>query len=68
MEVHYVGEDWERLRELVEASTLPGRTEVLAVIDNTDIFKGREKKLMDLQGRSALQPYAGGAFSIAPAG
>jgi hypothetical protein len=50
VEVHYVGEDWERLRELVEASTLPGRTEVLAVIDNTDIFKGREKKLMDLQG------------------
>lgn len=23
VEVHYVGEDWERLRELVEASTLP---------------------------------------------
>lgn len=34
----------------MEASTLPGRAEVLAVIDNTDIFKGREKKLMDLQG------------------
>ena len=50
MEVRYVGEDWDRLRQLVEASTLPGRAEVLAVIDNTDIFKGREKKLMDLQG------------------
>ena len=50
VEVRYVGEDWDRLRQLVEASTLPGRAEVLAVIDNTDIFKGREKKLMDLQG------------------
>lgn len=48
--VHYVGEDWDKLRELVDASTLPGRSEVLAIIDHTDIFKGREKKLMDLQG------------------
>ena len=40
VEVRYVGEDWDRLRQLVEASTLPGRAEVLAVIDNTDIFKG----------------------------
>lgn len=50
VEVDYVGEDWDKLRQLVDASALPGREEALAIIDNTDIFKGREKKLMDLQG------------------
>lgn len=50
VQVDYIGEDWDKLRELVDASTLPGREEVLAIIDHTDIFKGREKKLMDLQG------------------
>lgn len=50
VEVRYVGEDWDKLRELVDASTLPEREEVLRIIDQTDIFKGREKKLMDLNG------------------
>lgn len=50
VEVYYVGEDWEMLRQLVDASTLPEREEVLMIIDKTDIFKGREKKLMDLKG------------------
>ena len=34
---------------MVDTSTLPGREDILTIIDNTDIFKGREKKLMDLQ-------------------
>lgn len=50
VEVRYVGEDWDKLRELTDASTLPEREEVLEIIDNVDIFKGREKKLMDLNG------------------
>lgn len=50
VEVHYIGEDWDKLRELVDASTLPERVEVLEIIDKVDIFKGREKKLMDLNG------------------
>lgn len=50
VEVRYVGEDWDKLRELVDASTLPEREEVLMIIDRIDIFKGREKKLMDLNG------------------
>lgn len=47
--VDYIGEDWDKLRSLVDTSTLPGREDILTIIDNTDIFKGREKKLMDLQ-------------------
>lgn len=50
VEVRYIGEDWDKLRELVDASTLPEREEVLMIIDQIDIFKGREKKLMDLNG------------------
>lgn len=50
VEVRYIGEDWDKLRELVDASTLPEREEVLMIIDRIDIFKGREKKLMDLNG------------------
>lgn len=50
VEVHYIGEDWDKLRELVDTSTLPERAEVLEIIDKVDIFKGREKKLMDLNG------------------
>lgn len=47
----YVGEDWEKLRSLVDSSVpFPGREEVLEIIDNTDIFGGRERKLMALKG------------------
>lgn len=46
-----VGEDWERLRSLVDScASLPGRKEVLEIIDNTGIFDGRERKLMALHG------------------
>ena len=48
--MRYIGEDWEKLRELVDASNLPEREEVLQIIDQVDIFKGREKLLMDLNG------------------
>lgn len=48
VETHHIGEDWEKLRELVAASALDEREEILAIIDCIDIFKGREKRLMDL--------------------
>ena len=65
VEVNYIGEDWDKLRELAAASTsLPGREEVLAIIDNTDIFKGREKKLMDLQGGVPYNFMMSGIFPL----
>ncbi len=44
------GEDWDGLRAAVEKSGMPSKREVLAIIDSYDIFDGREKRLMDLQG------------------
>lgn len=43
-------EDWEGLRRMTEASDLPEKEQVLAIIDGVDIFDGREKKLMELSG------------------
>lgn len=46
-----MGEDWDGLRSAVAANTtMPDRDKVLAIIDFTDIFHGREKQLMDLSG------------------
>lgn len=44
------GEDWLGLRELVEKSDIAYRHSILSIIDNVDIFSGREKQLMDLNG------------------
>lgn len=43
-------EDWEGLRRMTEISNLPEKEQVLAIIDEVDIFDGREKKLMELSG------------------
>lgn len=48
--VRGAGEDWDGLREAVERSDMPEKRRILAIIDNYDIFAGREKILMDLQG------------------
>ena len=48
--VSSVPEDWDGLRRMTEASFLPEKEQVLAIIDGTDIFAGRERKLMDLKG------------------
>lgn len=45
-----MGEDWEGLRAAVEESDMMYRDAVLTIIDGVDIFKGREKLLMDLAG------------------
>ncbi len=44
------GEDWAGLEELVMASGKYYTDDALAIIRGTDIFDGREKRLMDLHG------------------
>ena len=53
--ITWVAEDWDGLRGVVEASRMNYRDEVLFLIDQTGVFEGREKKLMDLGGG---EPYA----------
>lgn len=48
--VTWVAEDWEKLSELVAASDMEYRDEVLALIRDVDVYKGRETKLMNLRG------------------
>ena len=48
--VSWIAEDWDMLRKLVEESDMRYRNEVLNLINNVDVFQGREKKLMDLAG------------------
>lgn len=50
VEVSWVAEDWDKLRELVEGSGMSFREEVLFLIDHVGVFEGREKRLMDLKG------------------
>lgn len=45
-----LGEDWDGLRCVITASEIPYRNEILSIIDHTDIFNGREKRLMELAG------------------
>lgn len=42
------GENWVGLREMVEKSEMPYRTEVLNIIDNVTVENGRMKQLMEL--------------------
>ena len=43
-------EDWEGLRRMTETSDLPEKEQILTIIDGTDIFDGRERKLMEISG------------------
>lgn len=46
----WVAEDWDRLADMVRASAMIDKAEVLDIIDNVDIFKGREERLKYLAG------------------
>lgn len=46
----WIAEDWDRLAELVRASEMADKEKILDIIDNVDIFKGRENKLKALSG------------------
>lgn len=48
--VDWVAEDWDKLSEMVAASDMPSCNAVLALIRDVDVFKGRERELMDLEG------------------
>lgn len=50
LRTEWVAEDWGRLAEMVRTSNMPDKEKVLDIIDNVDIFKGREAKLMALSG------------------
>lgn len=41
----WVAEDWDGLADLIRASDMIDKDKVLDIIDNVDIFKGRESKL-----------------------
>lgn len=46
--ISWVGEDWDGLVGLIENGNMDKKQEVLAIINGTDIFDGREKHLMEL--------------------
>lgn len=46
----WVAEDWDRLADMVRASAMIDKEKVLSIIDNVDIFKGRETRLKTLAG------------------
>lgn len=48
--VDWKGEDWAGLKQMVEDSNMPMKENVLYIMNNTDIFDGRERKLMELGG------------------
>jgi hypothetical protein len=62
-----VAEDWEGLRACIAGSNIRGRREALQIIDNVDIFAGREKALLELNGGKfwkRLLPYFDGLRRI----
>ncbi len=44
----WVAEDWTGLKKLITQFGMPDKDRVLYIINNVDIFEGREKQLMDL--------------------
>lgn len=50
VEMDWVAEDWDKLRELVAASRMNEKDEILQIIDQVPVLKGREKLLMELNG------------------
>lgn len=48
--VNNVAEDWDELKILLAGSNIPEKEKVMEIIDDTDIFDGRELKLMKLSG------------------
>lgn len=46
--VSNVAEDWDGLKALIANSNVTHQDEIIEIIDNTDIFDGRELKLMKL--------------------
>ncbi len=45
-----MAEDWDGLAQFVRSSDMADKYKVLDIIDNVDVFKGREEKLKALSG------------------
>lgn len=46
----WIAEDWDRLADMVRVSELADKDRILDIIENVDIFKGRENRLKALSG------------------
>lgn len=46
----WVAEDWDRLADMVRESEMADKYKILDIIENVDIFKGRENRLRALSG------------------
>ena len=46
--VDWRGEDWIGLKRLILLYGMPNEEQVLSIMDNYNVFEGREKRLMDL--------------------
>lgn len=46
----WIAEDWDRLADMVRVSELADKDKILDIIENVDIFKGRENRLKALSG------------------
>lgn len=56
IESNWISEDWAGLIKLIEEDDyFPYKQESLNIINNTGIFKGRERKLMELAGGDAYR-------------
>jgi hypothetical protein len=50
VDISWVAEDWGSLYDYVLGARFSGREEVLRLIEETDVFRGREAQLMRVQG------------------
>lgn len=46
----WVAEDWDRLADMVRESEMADKYKILDIIENVDIFKGRENRIRALSG------------------
>lgn len=51
----WTAEDWNRLAEMVRASAMPEKSKVLDIIEQVDVFNGRENRLKALDGGQPWQ-------------
>lgn len=48
--IHWIGEDWAGLQQLVSQSSMPYKQEILEIVDSKDDFDKRESRLRQLAG------------------
>lgn len=51
----WVAEDWDRLANMVRTSAMASKSKVLDIIENVDVFSGRENRLKALDGGQPWQ-------------